>query len=85
MSNTFRYVFKDNLCNGYWQPMPPEKGKRIFRISYPEHADQFGDFLEVIETGDLQSPFQPKVNNDFDEFHCMIIKWFSDNKLLSDY
>jgi hypothetical protein len=83
MPNTFRYVFNDNLCNGYWQSMPPEKGKNVFRISYPEHAEQFGDFLEVIETGDLHSPFQPKMNNDYNVFHVTIIKWFSDYKLLS--
>jgi hypothetical protein len=83
MANAFRYVFGNNLYSGYWQCMPRENGRRVFRISYPEHANQFGDFIEIIETGDHDLPYQPKVPKDPDQFYSSIIQWFSDNKLLS--
>jgi hypothetical protein len=84
MENTFRYVFNDRLFEGYSQPMPFENGRRVYRIFYPEHTDQFGDFFEVIETGDLQSPFEPKTIKTVGLFYRTVIDWFSDYRLLSD-
>jgi hypothetical protein len=83
MANVFRYVFNDNLYNAYWEPMPRENGREVFRISYPEHAEQFGDFFEVIETGDHYAPYKPKTTREFGQFYGAIIKWFVDCKLLS--
>ena len=83
MINSFRYVFDEDLFNGYWQLMPMESGKRVYRIFYPEHSDNNGAFFEVVETGDRQSPYLAKMPNEYDQFHIMILKWFSDYKLLS--
>jgi hypothetical protein len=83
MEKAFRYVFNDNLHSGYCQRMPLENGKKVFRISYPDHADQFGDYLEVIETGNRLSPYKPKSTKEFDQFYNIIIKWFTDYELLS--
>ena len=83
MANVFRYVFDSDLYNGYWQPMPAENGREVYRISYPEHSERFGVFFEVVETGDRQSPYLAKMPNEYDQFHIMILKWFSDYKLLS--
>jgi hypothetical protein len=83
MANAFRYVINGCLYNGYWQPMPPENGKKIFRISYPEHAGQFGEFFEVVETGDHYLPFRSEAPEEFGSFYGQIILWFSDYKLLS--
>jgi hypothetical protein len=83
MENAFRYVFDENLYNGYWEPMPNENGREVFRISYPEHAEKFGDFFEVIETGNRHLPYKPKKTDEFGHFYGMIINWFTDHKLLS--
>lgn len=83
MENTFRYVFNDNLYRGYWQPLPGENGKRVFRISYPDHADQYGECIEIIETGDRREPYKPRKDYEISQFFSVIIKWFADYKLLS--
>jgi hypothetical protein len=83
MANSFRYVVTGNLYNGSWQPMPPENGRKIFRISCPEHAGQLGDFFEVVETGDHFLPYKSKTPKEFGPFYYRIIQWFSDYKLLS--
>jgi len=82
MINSFRYVFDEDLFNGYWQLMPMESGKRVYRIFYPEHSDNNGAFFEVVETGDPFTPFLPKAP-ETGQFNSMILKWFSDYKLLS--
>jgi hypothetical protein len=84
MVNVFRYVFDDHLYNGYSQPMPLEKGRRVFSICCPEYTDQFGDFFDVIETGEHHFSFKPKTSNMLYAFYQIIINWFSDYKLLSD-
>jgi hypothetical protein len=63
--------------------MPPENGRKIFRISYPEHTGLFGDFFEIVETGDHQFPFKCKTPNELGSFYGQILQWFSDYKLLS--
>ncbi len=84
MANAFRYVFDDNLYSpGYWERMPLENGKIVYRILYPEHSDQFGEFMEVIETGDHQSPYVQRTSNEYRQFYSTVLKWFSDYKLLS--
>jgi hypothetical protein len=83
MQNTFRYVFDGNLYNGFWQSMPGENGKRVFKISYPDYADQYGDFFEIIETGNQESPYKLKKIEEVNQFYGAILKWFSDHKLLS--
>jgi hypothetical protein len=83
MEKSFRYVFNDNLYHGYCEGMPLEDGKKVFRITYPDHADQFGQFFEVIETGNHHSPYRQKTAKEFDPFYSIIIKWFADYELLS--
>ncbi|HEY4967788.1 MAG TPA: hypothetical protein VII28_15390 [Puia sp.] len=83
MINSFQYVFDEDLFKGYWQLMPLEKGRRVFRLFYPEHCDYYGAFFEVVETGDPYMPFLLKTPKDSGQFNSMILKWFSDYKLLS--
>jgi hypothetical protein len=84
MANTFRYVFDDRLYCGYSQALPSEEGKKVYRIFFPEQAGRFGDFFEVIETGDDTIRYKSKFPKDNDQFYQEVINWFSDYKLLSD-
>jgi|GEM_PF-1299325 hypothetical protein len=84
MVNAFRYVFDDNLYNGYSQPLPLENGKKVYRIFFPEQTGQYGDFFDVIETGEHTSPYRPRISKTFDQFYKTVIDWFSDYKLLSE-
>jgi hypothetical protein len=72
------------LYEAYSQPIPSVDGRKVFRITYPEHADQFGDFFEVIETGNHTSPYKPRDLKSYNIFYLTVLDWFSDYKLLSD-
>jgi hypothetical protein len=84
MANAFRYVFDDRLYSGYSQTLPPEDGKQVYRIFFPEQAGRCKDFLEVIETGEQNIRYKPKFEKDNNQFYQEVINWFSDFKLLSD-
>jgi hypothetical protein len=81
MASPFRYVFDDNLYLGFSEPMPLEKGKKVFGIICPDFID---DYFEVVETDNPGLPYMPKTLHFFNPFSTEVIAWFSDYKLLLD-
>ena len=82
MASPFRYVFEDTLYLGFSEPLPlADGGRKCFGITCPDFA---GNYFEVVETGNQNSPYLHKESSHVNPFSQKVLEWFTDHKLLYD-
>jgi hypothetical protein len=84
MDGFFHYVYDSRLFVAFRQMIRQEDGRRIYRITYPQHAHQYGAYVDILETRNPDYPWVRLSDKPFDNgFFRSLIEWFSDHMLLT--